>query len=189
MTTKWGQRWTGATFGPGGTKFGGALRAEKRKERGWAKKHQGRVREVSKYVQVFCSPFFSFLFFNNERFKTWRLVDCHSVICKAREKVGSRGWVQKAPIGESAGSYWGLLNQKLLTSWEVFTLLHWHAEFATHFYIKLFFTKCSRGQWSWILTYLPLKCCILSPHTAVGDCSKTHCIYKALSFCLQTKHA
>jgi len=31
MTTKWGQRWTGATLGPGGTKFGGALRAEKEK--------------------------------------------------------------------------------------------------------------------------------------------------------------
>lgn len=189
MTTKWGQRWRGATFVPGGTKFGGALRAEKRKERGWAKKHQGKVREVSKYVQVFCSPFF-IIFFFNERFKTWRLVDCQitCVICKARDKLGQQRVYAKGTCGEAAGSYWGLLNHKLLASWEVFTPLHWHSEFTRRFYIKLFFARCSRSQWSWFLAYLPLKCRALSPYAAVGDGCKTRCIYKALSFCLQTKH-
>lgn len=162
---------------------------KKRKERGWAKKHQGRVREVSKYVQVFCSPFFPFCFLT---MKDSRLEDLWIVtvwFARRGRRWATEGWVQKAPVGESAGSYRGLLNQKWLTSWEVFTPLHWHAEFATHFYIKLFFTKCSRSQWSWILTYLPLKWRALSLHAAVGDCSKTRCIYKALSFCLQTKHA
>lgn len=192
MTTKWGQRWTGATFGPWGTKFGGALsgRKKEKKRKGLSQEApRESKRSLKVCTSVLFSFFFSFLFFYNERFKTWRLLDCHSVICKAREKVGNRGWVQKAPVWEPAGSYQGLLNQKLLTSWEVFTPLRWHAEFATHFYIKLIFTKCSRSQWSWILTCLPLKWCALSPHAAVGDCSKTRCVYKVLPFCPQTKHA
>lgn len=122
MTTKWGQRWTGATLGPGGTKFGGALRAEKRNERGWAKKHQGKVREVSKYVQVFRS-----LFFYNERFKTWRLMDCQGVFYKAREKLGNRGWVQKAPVvGQQALTQvcWTKLSG-LLGSFHSTALLYW----------------------------------------------------------------
>lgn len=186
MTTKWGQRWTGATFGPGGTKFCGALRAEKRKERGWAKKHQGKVREVSKYVQVFCSFFFFF-----RTMKDSRLEDLWIVTVGFARR--GRSWATeggcKRHLWGAAASYWDLLNQKLLASWEVFTPLHWHSEFTTRFYIKLFFTKCSRSQGSWILTYLPLKCCTVSPCSAIGDCSKTQCIHKALSFCLQTKHA
>lgn len=187
MTTKWGQRWTGATFGPGGTKFGGALRAEKRKEWGWAKKHQGKVREVSKYVQVF-SPIFIFFSFLYKKIKDSRLEDLWIVsVWFARQ---GRSWATedgcKRHLWGAAGSYQDLLNQKLLASWKVFTLLHWHSEFTTRFYIKLLFTKFSKSQGSWILTYLHLKCCTLSPCAGVGDRSKTQCIHKALSFCLQT---
>lgn len=46
----------------------------RKKKREGLKKHQGKVREVSKYVQVFCS-----LFFYDERFKAWRLVDWQCV--------------------------------------------------------------------------------------------------------------
>ena len=142
----------------------------KRKERGWAKKHQGKVREVSKYVQVFCA-----LFFCNERFKTWRLMDCQDVFYRAREKLGNRGWVQKAPVGVQQA-----LTEACWTtcqaSWGVFTLLHLHTDFAMPFKIKLFLTKHSESQWSWILTYLPLKCCPPTPYATVGDCLKTWCI-------------
>lgn len=172
-------------LGLGAPSLVGLSGRKKEKERGWAKKHQGKIREVSKYVQVFCSLFF---FFYNERFKTWRLVDCHSVL-QGKGKAGQQRVGAEGTCGGAADSYQGLLNQKLLSSWEVFAPLHWHSEFTTRFLIKLVFTKRSKSQWSWILTSLPLKCCTLTPFTAVGGCSKTRCIYKALSFCLQTKHA
>lgn len=162
---------------------------KKRKERGWAKKHQGRVREVSKYVQVFCSPFFSFLFFNNERFKTWRLVDCHSVICKAREKVGNRGLGAKGtqwgvsrlvlrPVEPKVVDILGGFHSAALTCWICNTFLY-----------KIVFYQILLKSMELNFDLPTPKMVCPSPHAAVGDCSKTQCIYKALSFCLQTKHA
>lgn len=142
----------------------------KRKERGWAKKHQGKVREISKYVQVFRS-----LFFYNERFNTWRLMDCQGVFCKARSKLASKGWVQKAPGGGQQAltqvcwaKLWGLFGG-------VFTPLHLHTDFAIPFLVKLFLRNTLTSQWSWSLTYPSLKCCPPTPD-AVGGCFKTWCI-------------
>lgn len=151
MTTKWGQRWTGAALGPGGTKFGGALRAEKRKE-GLS---QEAPRENKRSLKVCTSVLFSFFFFT---MKDSRLEDLWIVtVCFARR---GRSW---ATEGGCRRHLWGGQQTRPEVCWTKTCHLGRFSLAALTFWIyNTFFTKCSKSQWSWILTYLPLKCLLLS---------------------------
>lgn len=152
MTTKWGQRWTGAALGPGGTKFGGALRAEKRKE-GLS---QEAPRENKRSLKVCTSVLFSFFFFFT--MKDSRLEDLWIVtVCFARR---GRSW---ATEGGCRRHLWGGQQTRPEVCWTKTCHLGRFSLAALTFWIyNTFFTKCSKSQWSWILTYLPLKCLLLS---------------------------
>lgn len=70
---------------------------------GGKKKREGlsqeAPRENKRSLKVCTSVLFSFFFFFT--MKDSRLEDLWivTVFCKAREKLGNRGWVQKAPVG------------------------------------------------------------------------------------------
>lgn len=166
MATKWGQRWTGATLGPWGHQMWWGSQGGKRKERGWAKKHQGKVREVSKYVQVFCSLFF----YDEKDVKAWRLVDCPCVL-QGQGKAGQwRVYAEGACRGQQA------LTEVCWTTLSVL-LGNFHStahayRLCNAFLRKLFDIKHTKRQWRWILTYLPLKCCPPTAYAALDCCIK-----------------
>lgn len=153
MTTKWGQRWTGAALGPGGTKFGGALRAEKRKE-GLS---QEAPRENKRSLKVCTSVLFSFFFF----FLQWKIQDLKT--CGLSQCVlQGEGEAGQQRVG-AEGTCGGGQQTRPEVCWTKTCHLGRFSLAALTFWIyNTFFTKCSKSQWSWILTYLPLKCLLLS---------------------------
>lgn len=129
------------------------LSGRKKEKRGWAKKHQGKIREVSKYVQVFCSLFFFFFTMKDSRLEDLWIV----TVCFARR---GRSW---ATEGGCRRHLWGGQQTRPEVCWTKTCHLGRFSLAALTFWIyNTFFTKCSKSQWSWILTYLPLKCLFLS---------------------------